>query len=275
METGRLRWTSPPLLNDPFDLSFDLLLDVDPDRVTAMALDLLWDDYLKGDRAPPSAGFAQWKALMAAAGQTFDRSGFDAALSADIRRLAAQTEAVERMNVGLRAYLSRAKLICLSEDPASILMWSHYAQQHQGAVLRLTREGEDNPFGEARPVVYLDDMPRLADEAGLARMISGRPDDAKVVTDRQIYTKARVWAYEKEWRIDFGFGRRIDQAVEDLPFDPALLTGLILGCRTPLADRTALVALARALNPDVEIFVTEPAARTFSIEIRPASATDF
>ena len=267
LASSRLRWSTPPLLNDPFDLGFDLHLDVDSGRVKAMALDLLWRDYLDDTRPPPSPGFAQWKTAALLTGLRLDRASFDAEIGPEIERRIRHPEALRRMNGDLRASLGRVKLLCLTERPDSILMWAHYGQQHFGAVLRFTLIGENNAFREARPVVYLAEMPRLADEEGLARMIAGRAEDPKVVTARQIYTKADVWAYEKEWRIQFGYGRDPDAPFEDLRFGEEQLTGLILGCRMPEADRTALTALARALNPEVEILVTRPAARAFRIDL--------
>jgi hypothetical protein len=267
LASGRLRWSTPALLNDPFDMSFDLHLDVDARRVKALALNLFWADYLDDAVEPPSPGFAVWKAARASTGVRLDRAAFDAALGPEIERRIRDPRPLQAMHEGMQANLSRAKILCLTERPDNILMWAHYGQQHVGAVMRFTLMGDNNAFQTARPVAYAPAMPRLTDDEGLARLITGRPDDPKAVAQVQIYTKADVWSYEREWRLQFGFGRDRDAAHEDLPFGDELLTGLIMGCRMPREDRVILATLAKALNPDVDLMVGRPAARVFAIEL--------
>lgn len=267
--SGRLRWTTPPLLNDPYDLSFDLHLDFHHDSVRDAAIDLLWADWRNDSVPAPQALFEAWKRVTKAAQPDLTRAAFAEIVAPIIEESIAATASIVEMNAELQFHLQRAKLLCLTETPGNMLMWAHYGQQHQGAVLRFTREGDNNAFGMAKPVRYARAMPRFGDSATLARMITGRLQDPKALTDAQIYTKAVDWAYEREWRIQFGFGRDRDAAHEDLPFGAEELTGLILGCRMDAARQAELADLARRLNPEVEIFVTRPSTRAFEMAIEP------
>lgn len=267
LASGRLRWSTPALLNDPFDMSFDLHLDSDIDHVKALALDQFWADYLEDGVTPPSPGFAVWKAAHVLKGERLDRARFNALLGPQIESRIHDPAPLQAMHDGMRANLARAKILCLTERPDNILMWAHYGQQHIGAVLRFTLSGDNNAFQAARPVSYAAAMPRLTDDAGLARLITGRPDDPKAIANVQIYTKAEIWSYEREWRMQLGFGRDPAAVHEDLPFGDELVTGLIMGCRMPVEDRAVLAALARTLNPEVELMVAQPARRAFAIEL--------
>ena len=272
--SGRLRWTSPPLLNDPYDLSFDLHMDIDAIEVRRMAIDLLRADFQDDSRPAPQALFELWKERVKAEQPRLSRADFDRLVGPIVEASIARADSIAEMNLQLKAHLQRAKLLCLSETPTNMLMWSHYGQQHQGAVLRFSREGDDNAFSTARPVKYARQMPRFADSVAFARMITGRLQDPKQLSDSQIYTKAIEWSYEREWRIQFGFGRNPDAPFEDLRFGDEQLTGVILGYRMPDSNRIELAALALQRNSDVRLMHAKPAGREFAMVVEPWSPPD-
>lgn len=263
LDAGRLRWTTPPLLNDPFDLSFELGLDTDPAEVRRAALELLWADYQDGGRPAQLAAVDVWKT----ARPNLSHAQFVAELGPGIDEALDFSTGLAAMNAETQKQLRVAKLLCLTEAPDNMLMWAHYAQQHGGAVLRFSSEGEGNAFGMARAVSYTSDMPRFADESTLAGLIVGRSVDSKRLAALQCFTKAADWSYEREWRILFGRGRDPGSPFEDLPFGEEQLTGLILGFRMPEVARRELIDLAKRLNPAVEVFHARPARREFRIEV--------
>lgn len=269
LASGRLRWTTPPLLNDPYDLSFDLLVDGEPDTVCGLAIDLLWSDYLDDSRPAPQPAFELWKKAIKAEQPELSFAAFAALVRPIVVRSLANAGSVADMNVDLQSQLQRTKILCLTQSPDNILMWAHYGQQHCGAVFRFDCTGDDNAFAMARPVTYCRDMPRFADAAGLARMVAGRLREARTISDSQIYTKASAWSYEREWRIQFGHGRDPGVAFEDLRYGDEQLTGVVLGCRMPSEHQAELAALARGRNPAVELFRALPAQREFRMMLEP------
>lgn len=269
LTNGRLRWTTPPLLNDPYDMSFDLHLDIEPEEVRRIAIELFWSDYLDDSRPAPQPAFALWKQVTKAEQPDLGRAAFDALIGPIVDAAVRRATSITEMNTMLQAALQRAKILCLTETPTNMLMWSHYAQQHYGAVLRFSREGDNNGFSAARPVRYSRDMPRFGDSETMARIITGRLQDPKALSDSQIYTKAIEWSYEREWRIQFGFGRDPLSPHEDLKFGPEELTGIVLGYRMTQENRTALAELARTLNPEVVLFHARPDPRTFAMVVEP------
>jgi len=146
------------------------------------------------------------QSFLNSASHTSLRDGIDASFAIDAA-LAAGDAHLPIMQAEVRHHLRDVKLICFSQTYENLLMWSHYAGQHTGAVLRLTCIPErDNVWGAAQPVRYQRAMPRLLDEAGLIRFFSGEvglePDH---VLDLIVLTKSADWEYKREWRIPFHF----------------------------------------------------------------------
>lgn len=140
-------------------------------------------------------------------------------------------------------------VFCVAECIDSILMWSHYATNHQGIALRF----EFAPDPETSPILwkvkYQDDRPIL------------RHTDFNVESHAipmALATKATFWEYEQEWRIML-----TDQARATMTFDPKVITGIVLGARCPddIADHAKAVAASHGLQVTRMI----PDERTFQL----------
>jgi hypothetical protein len=91
-------------------------------------------------------------------------------------------------------------ILCLCENHRNILMWSHYARNHEGFVVGFEskdaffkhREDEPLEIGELRPVQYIKRRPSLHLD-----MIK----NPEIKTPDFLFSKSRDWAYEREWRI--------------------------------------------------------------------------
>ena len=91
-----------------------------------------------------------------------------------------QSESVILMDSVVQGCLS------MSEINNNILMWSHYAQNHEGFVIGFDSDHEYFNYG-VEPVVYSDKRPFL--------------DPTQPNQDASIfYTKSNDWSYEKEIR---------------------------------------------------------------------------
>jgi hypothetical protein len=99
-------------------------------------------------------------------------------------------------------------------------MWSHYAQNHSGAVLEFDYdERKDSPLKKAERVIYSKTMPRLMNEKEMVQFLSGQwRMDAKQIMHNSIFVKADDWSYEKEWRIWLP-GRDADRNFTYIQFD--------------------------------------------------------
>jgi len=166
------------------------------------------------------------------------------------------------------------KILCLTDVPDSILMWSHYAQNHSGMVLRFTDETPGNPLVMARRVRYVDQMPSLFNDETLSNMLGGHKGlDTRQIMDEVIYTKSSHWAHEREWRVSAGRGRS-DGPYEDVPFNAKELDGVIFGVRTAEAERRALADLLRARYPHVKLLQAKARTDAFGLIVEPTDPAD-
>lgn len=121
--------------------------------------------------------------------------------------------------------LKAMSVICFTTIPDSILMWAHYAESHRGICLGFCGEEKDKTPNDVGvyPVQYKDEYPsldfsRIWHKDGLAQIL---------------WTKSKVWAYEKEWR-------RIMAQPNSLVEYPGRLNKIIFGLRTTDSDRRTL-----------------------------------
>ncbi len=274
LENGTLRWSTPGTLNDPYDNQFDLHVEFDRGALRQAILDRQWEAY-GGDQPVPVGNILgvalQWL-RQAAPGIT--REQWDREFGPRIDEGIEQGErSVAQMQRELRPIIAQNKLLCLSEVPDSTLMWTHYAGQHQGLVLRFRSvPGLDSPWPAGRAVQYLADMPRLLDTEFLADMMSGRVRmDEQTLISRMVFTKSEEWAYEREWRIWSGAGRSPNAPFEDIPFAADELDAVIFGCRTPLEDRVAFSESVRQRYPHAELLQAVRRNWEFGLDILPLS----
>jgi Protein of unknown function (DUF2971) len=191
------------------------------------------------------------------------RSNFKEPIEEGLKKAEAR---LPELHKDLRTVVSDVKLLCLSEIFDNILMWSHYANNRSGIVLRLTcMPALDSVWGAARPVRYSRAMPVFLNEADLIKLMSGQWSiDRADLLEKSVFTKAEDWGYEKEWRI-FG-GKNAMVPFEDMPFHAEELTGVYLGCRIVAADASELIELTTARYPSAGIFKGRKAERSFTLD---------
>lgn len=263
----RLRWSTPPRLNDPFDMQFAFQVRNDFAAVKPRALEIKWDHYNGRllDLPPNSLGRAM--RLLRDKHPRMDRDAFYGHFGPVL------DQCFERMlqrsvnyNEDIRSTVGNDKIFCLSDRGDNILMWSHYALNHTGVALRFTTDTEDNPFSMARRVDYVDQMPSLHTDDALAQLLGGysglNPDQ---VMRTVVWTKSRHWQYEGEWRIYSGAGQTQDP-VEDVLFNAHELDGLISGARTSADDRAEIAQLSQAY-PRVDPLNAVASTAAFGIDI--------
>ena len=85
------------------------------------------------------------------------------------------------------------RVVCLSEVYDSMLMWSHYAQNHTGFCIEYDFKESDMLYKHLYPVIYTKDRYAVSK----ADMLSENTEWIYKTTCR----KSDVWSYEKEWRI--------------------------------------------------------------------------
>jgi hypothetical protein len=186
-------------LNDPWDCRpwFDYEELKDPGKLERH-LDWLYDNAVP---RPPAES----------------REIYDAAMRSDP---AALEKAIAGLSLVIQREISDRRIYCLTPHPDSILMWSHYADNHRGICLAF--DTANTLFAMAREVRYRNDYPRFVAHAM-------GPDEIF----EAIHTKSDAWSYEDEFRL-LGIrsmpGLPMQLDGDFLPLQDGTLKFVILGC---------------------------------------------
>lgn len=260
LATRKLRWSSPLLFNDPFDITQELRLNFDEADLNAVLADRMASLIERGEPTDNIKRPEITALLNLASG-----------MSPDARRNAAnelrqnideptigQIESMEALKEKRKEMVPRFRVLCFSELNDVTPMWHHYAEKYEGVVLEFSAVDElDSPFLIARPVVYQDGPPSIADPNEWASCLLGEATYEDLFTDFQ-YVKTSPWAYEMEWRIA-SFAKPEESGLfGDFGFSPLELTGVYLGPECSSEKREDLLALLVHGLEHVRVYETLP-----------------
>ena len=113
------------------------------------------------------------------------------------------------------SHINNIGMYCLSENNKNILMWSHYANNHEGLVLEFDVAEAIEAFFPAFKITYSSHYPILN------FLNKNEKEYFKLLT-----TKYSNWNYEEEWRLI-----RTNGAYKYLAFNPKALVSLTFGCK--------------------------------------------
>lgn len=173
LRSNKIWFARPNQFNDPFDGYLDLPDVQDEQAAVSHALYHL---------APGSPYGAAWygQSLL----ESMSREGVSGA-----HMLGSSTKASESEQI-----LKRRGVLSLAEDFDTLLMWSHYADEHKGLCIGIEIDVDQLPE-ELRlvKVEYIDEDIPIIDAKSLTSDI-----DAEI---NILSTKFIDWSYEKEWRL--------------------------------------------------------------------------
>jgi len=242
-----LRWSSPLLFNDPFDVPRELLFGV----TTAEITKALMCRVAALIESPPedTSDMSPKVRLIVETVKRGITPELKAKLLAGLEESASTHKptgsSLEDLRELWRSWVPDLRILCLAESPAHVAMWFHYAEQYKGAVIELRCIDElDSAWLVAQPVVYPETKPEVYTAEGWAELLTMRNEIAvRRILQVSTHTKSPDWSYEKEWRI-MTFKRPTDRGhYTDYKIDPRELGGVYLGPLMSPADRTDLLSL--------------------------------
>ena len=150
--------------------------------------------------------------------------------------------------------INKFGVFSMSQINENILMWSHYANQHKGFCIGFVRK-KNNLLGDikrAQPVEYDCNYPGVdpLDESGSYN---------HSIFTKMIFTKAKNWEYEKEWRLVYDEGDK----EEPLPAD---ISSIIFGLRMQ-EEHTATIRNILAGQPNIRFQRAKEVEYQFRLEI--------
>jgi hypothetical protein len=243
-----LRWSSPLLFNDPFDVPRELSFGLTPEDIVR-ALARRMSSLI--EHPPEDTSDLEPKVRLIV--DTVKR-GISAEVKAQLlvgladsaETLRPTGQSMEALREMWRQWIPQFRILCLTESPAHAAMWYHYADQYRGVVLELRCDDElDSAWLGAKPVTYPTPKPAVYTADGWAELLTtpGGLAIEKLLTVAT-YTKAPDWSYENEWRIT-SFMRPPETGLfTDYRLQPRELARVYLGPKISPVDRETIVALA-------------------------------
>jgi hypothetical protein len=166
-------------------------------------------------------------------------------------------------NAEIRRIMADTTVFCVSETNDSILMWSHYAANHTGVVVKFLAVSDlDSPLILARPVRYSKEIPRLSYEI----MLDGEKGRMAIL-DTLTLSKSGVWAYEKEWRV-WSTLRDKTLTYEIIPYSPGEIGAVYLGCKIDKHDKDEIIEITRKKYPLAKIFQAGKHSKEYALVFR-------
>ena len=240
LTNNTLKWSSPESFNDPFEFRSPLEFGFELEQLEEPLLQRV--SILITQRDDPTLFEGNPVADMIREARTRRVGEGDPARIQELFR-PRFPQYVNHLRQGLESdrniWLEMKKtyrVLCLSAVRDNILMWSHYADEHKGAVLEFQPKIElATEMHGALLVEYSKQVPVAVTLEQFLLYVTGqgpkpRAPDAFV---KSVYTKSSDWSYENEWRI-LSKQRDEDQGPFSYrAFHPQELAAIYFGCRMP------------------------------------------
>ena len=143
----------------------------------------------------------------------------------------------------------------MSETYDEILMWSHYADHHRGAVVEFNCiPSIDRAFNVASKVNYTNVKPNFGNfDQWFDHSTRKKPMDNWDLSSRYSFTKSYHWQYEKEWRFALKKTSEDEALYEYRDILPQELSAIYLGCNMSEDDRGQILQLIKRFLPHMRI----------------------
>jgi Protein of unknown function (DUF2971) len=173
----------------------------------------------------------------------------------ELVRMGRTVRGQEQLNELIYTAVNKHGIVSTSERPASVLMWSYYAEGHAGIVVRFRM---DHDLSFTQPVVpvqvrYSADFPRMK--------------YYEVSNEERIHTiigtKANAWEHEREWRL-------VASKTGYVGIEPLMIDGVILGLRIQRENETAVRDWVQQRKTPTELLRIGNKKDSFELEVTSA-----
>lgn len=248
LERRLIRFSQASVLNDPFEMRPYFEDIAQDDKAVARVQGnkrehVLRKCYAAMLDANPTSVLQQWQTVDAFLGEAARNPGVidDLMQESTAQALAESRADMPSVRANHASIIDRSVgVLSLTETPCNLLMWAHYARNHQGFVIEFDAdhpsfaEARSRPpgFGHLGQVVYTQNRPHNQFLSGLTMV-------------ELFFHKSTEWKNEREWR----FVRRLQDADDHthpgvylFSLEPSSIKSIIFGCQMSDADRSLVWA---------------------------------
>lgn len=270
-----MRYSSPLLFNDPFDIQTGLHFDFDIQTFPDMALARL-RQLIETEQIPELALNDPMRDIISLMREKKAMHGTPEHVLQNILHPFFTRLKDEMINTqleyqkGWNDFLPRIRVFSISEESNNLLLWSHYGESHTGAVFEfIVLPQEDNPLCIAEPVIYSRNPPSFyTKEEWIDETLGIHQLDHDKLYYRYAYVKSDVWAYEKEWRVWDLEPEPSDKLFSDYPLVPKEIGSVYLGCRMQPEHKNSIIHLISQKYPLAKVYQAKKVNDKFELEFQ-------
>lgn len=145
-------------------------------------------------------------------------------------------------------------IVSFSQKPDDLLMFSYYAKDHTGYCLKY-RRSKENVLSITREINYEPSYPKFS-------IFDYSLSKVGALGDKVLFTKAKCWEHEDEWRISVAsYANRVMKSPH------LILEGIILGCNMAPEKRAEIIALNNRRKQPAEMLQARKKKFEFALEI--------
>ena len=229
---NELHFSKVSAFNDPFDCRFELALGMTQKERIAYS-----------------------KRMIKKHERVLNRQRRNAQAIQDVRALSDPAFKAEAEK-SLRDKIDSWGVCCVSEVGKDILMWSHYANAHQGFCLQFSNELSVPDLKHTRRRIVPLTI-KYSRHYPIADPVSENRDNVVV----PLITKAEQWKYEQEWRMINPSGPG------SYPFPSHCLTGVIFGLLMPEKHKEKIRGWCKDRHPDIQFYEARQSDNSYSLKI--------
>ncbi|MBN1216199.1 MAG: DUF2971 domain-containing protein [Candidatus Lokiarchaeota archaeon] len=140
--------------------------------------------------------------------------------------------------------IPKNRILCLSALNDNPVMWTFYSDNYKGVVIELdTNEYSNNPLCLIKEVNYSDELPRINNLRHIIRTHIGiEKFDFNKIFHSFEHTKTNNWKFEEEWRI-VSFNKHNTELYDDYKIDPKFIKCIYFGINMNNEDKEDLLKL--------------------------------
>lgn len=243
-----LRWSSPLIFNDPFDVPRELSLGISPQQMAEAyaryIASIIENPNLKTEHMSDKLQ------LLVEATKNMSSEVKKQVIDSlnELKKEPTQTsQAMNDLKAMWSHIIPSLRILCLTESPSHAAMWYHYADRYAGVVIELScNEITDSPWLIAKPVNYYKNKLPISSAVGWVEIMAL---ETSVAVNRLIeiatYSKSNDWSYENEWRM-VSFKRENDYGLfTDYSFNPEDISGIYFGPLVSEEEKTDLLKITK------------------------------
>lgn len=250
-----LRWSSPLLFDDPFDVTRVLAAGIKPSEIQECLIDRVID-LVQNNAELPLELNPQLRFII----ETLRKSGRNdvkeeifSSLRDLKNELVTESPALSELRKTWKKMAPTFRILCFSARNNITPMWDRYADKYRGAVLEFSCLKElDSPWLIAELVQY---RPSFLDKTGWGRLSTLNQEAAtKYIFHESCYTKTPGWSYQEEWRIVSFKRPGEDGEYSDYKFNPKELSAVYLGPEIGAEDKETILSLLKNELSHVNVY---------------------